>query len=32
VVGSHAFVNVSFGLIEALRKAREEVLAIIEDN
>jgi len=24
--------NVSFGLIEALRKAREEVLAIVEDN
>ena len=24
--------NVSFGLVEALRKAREEVLAIIEDN
>jgi len=24
--------NVSFGLVEALRKAREEVLAIVEDN
>jgi len=24
--------NVSFGLVEALRKVREEVLAIIEDN
>ncbi len=24
--------NVSFGLVEALRKNREEVLAIIEDN
>jgi len=24
--------NVSFGLIEVLRKAREEVLAIVEDN
>lgn len=24
--------NVSFGLVEALRKNREEVLAIVEDN
>ena len=24
--------NVSFGLVEALRKVREEVLAIVEDN
>jgi len=24
--------NISFGLVEALRKVREEVLAIVEDN